>query len=248
MKKILMFFVAFALSINLCGCYSSYELREAATPNPTSGTAVQKDVTQESYNPYFPYGEETEEEYSCCEELVINGKVKWMTKLVESSSKGMLYQAGFDRIYSRNSDDDYEIFDGKETKVMDYRIYFWVTRDKIYYVNEINNKQRTALLNKGKLPSGTLTVCQEEEKEDTLRESEVGRHELMEQHKEDIICYRSWSINNKNNPEGRACFQLVWKKGVGLIGYRYADSVAGGGSILIWNQEYLERQDVGFNM
>ena len=91
-------------------------------------------------------------------------------------------------------------------------------------------------------------MCQEEEKKDTLRENEVGRHELMEHHKEDIICYRSWSINNKNNPEGRNCFQLVWKKGVGLIGYRYADSAAGGGSILIWNQEYLERQDVGFNM
>lgn len=241
MKKNILSAVLFVISVSICACgtrATEYEKREAG-----SEIAETADVAA---NPYFPYSEDTLIENSSSEELVIMGKADWQIHFVSANESGKLYQLECNRIYDRIG--SAEIFDVEEVRNTNVSYYFWVMEDSIYCIDEITEEENSALIEDNIIPKKAALICREEELEDSLSEDEVGRHELIESHEENIKCYRSFSIVNDVDPEGRDCLQFIWKKDIGLIGYRYSRTAAGGDSIRIWNPEYLEIKGVGFDI
>lgn len=199
----------------------------------------------ESDNPYFN-PEIDNIEYSYCEELLFGGKVKWDTELLEGSEYGILYNMGFSQVEGSA----YCYVDSDEGFYTDmihggWEWFFWVTDSSIYYINDMSDEEEDLLIDSGKLPSNALLVCHEELFSDELSVGEVGDHEWLEEHDGDIICYRSFSINY-NEPGD--LLQFVWKKDVGLIGFRFARTPAGGGSLIIWDPQYLQKEEVGFDI
>lgn len=200
-------------------------------------------------NPYFPYDGDTVQGFSSCEYMVIPGKVNWQTKLLDATGHGTLYQIGFNRIYDRKPDDgDLEIFDGKKNTANNWYMYLWVTENAIYNIDTMTVKEKTELLTSGTLPESASLVCQEQTTTDQLKTDEVGRHESITEFEGDLRNYHSYSINNTSNPEAKSILEFVWKKDVGLIGFRYADTAAGAGSVLAWNEEYLKAEDGFFSL
>jgi len=205
-----------------------------------------EEMQDEINNPYFnPEIENVE--YSYCEELLFEGKIKWDIELLESNKYGSLYKTEYNQteegIINYYSDSDKDFF--TEMIHGGWEWFFWVTDDCIYYINYISDDERDLLTDSGKLPENALPVCQEEVFNDELSQEEKGDHKWIEKHDGDIICYRSFSVNYM---EPRDILQFVWKKDVGLIGFRYAGSPAGGDSIIIWNPEYLQRRETGFDI
>ncbi|MCM1244626.1 MAG: hypothetical protein NC293_03170 [Roseburia sp.] len=156
----------------------------------------------------------------------------------------------------------------------EFYFYLWVTDTEIYYISrfysyegsdaeetencgedpadsdyeeEEDEDQKLRLAVHGELPEYALLVCQEEEMEDPLKETEEGEHQWIEKHGEDIRCYRSYTSKGEGY-EGINILQFVWKRGEGLIGVRYATHAAGGGSRLFWKEAYLKQEDVGFSL
>lgn len=208
----------------------------------------QRNVAGENDNPYFS-SEIENVAYSYCKELCFEGKVRWNIELLECSEYGSLYRTAYDWIegsidYYADCDKDFYtemIHEGWEW-------FFWVTDDCIYYFNDLSDEEKEALTESGNLPPNSLLVCQEKELPDKISEGETGHHEWIEKHNGDIICYRSFSIYDEIYKESGDILQFVWKKDVGLIGFRYARTPAGGGSLIIWDPQYLQRGDMGFDI
>lgn len=159
-----------------------------------------------------------------------------------------------------------------EESLLEFYFYLWVTDSQIYYISRFysdretdteeaadgqgdvdydeigeDEYQKIRLAFQGVLPENALLVCQEEETEDSLKEGEKGDHQWIEKQGEDIRSYRSYTSKGEDY-EGINNLQFFWKRGVGLIGVRYADHAAGGGGRFFWKEAYLKQEDVGLSI
>lgn len=156
----------------------------------------------------------------------------------------------------------------------EFYFYLWVTDTQIYYIPRfypyeenvsvedldngkftINNDDKlieddyqiVRLVFYHEIPEHARLVCQEEEREDSLKEMEEGDHQWIEKHGEDIRCYRSYTSRGEGY-DTSGILQLIWKRGEGLIGVRSAAHPAGGFSEIFWKEAYLEQEDVAFSI
>ncbi len=217
-------------------------------------------------NPFFPETAAGDAEVRYLLELLSGGKATMQIQEEVRGNEGVLYQVTYcdPREVSNQevpvfSEEGFSEEDEKEyveKTFQEFYFYLWVTDTEIYYIprfysyresDEEDVYQKIRLAFHGVLPEYALLVCQEEEMEDRLKETEVGEHQWIEKHGEDIRCYRSYTSKGEGY-EGINILQFVWKRGEGLIGVRYATHAAGGGSRLFWKEDCLEQEDVGFSI
>ena len=218
------------------------EIIERYTTKPVELEWTPMFLGEESASGYFfPQGETSHMYLATFENLEPEEKeVALHITEVQVFEEGILYELKIDS--------DVEAWETYAGHSEDWRNFglFYVQGDEIYFIRA-EDAQREYQTVEEILKAGTL-VCNEAGKEDVLDENEVGRHEFIESHQGDIRCYRSWSITNEYNLEGRNCLQFIWKKEIGLIGYKYSRTPAGADSIRMWNPEYLALYDVHFDI
>ena len=218
------------------------EIIERYTTEPVESEWTPMLLSEESASGYFFPQEETSHMYLATFESLEPEEKEVVLHIteVQTFEEGILYELKIDS--------DVEVRVTYVGHSEDWRSFglFYVQGDEIYFIpaEEAQSEYQTVeeILN-----AGTL-VCTEADKEDVLDENEVGRHEFIESHQGDIRCYRSWCITNEYNLEGRNCLQFIWKRGIGLIGYKYSRTPAGADSIRMWNPEYLALYDVHFDI
>lgn len=222
-------------------------------------------------NPFFPETAAGDAEVRYLLELLSEGKATMQIQEELRGNEGVLYQVTYcdpreisNRevpVFSEKGVSEADEKEYVEEAFQEFYFYLWVTDAEIYYIprfySYIENEevemveedeyQKVRLAFYGVLPEYAILVCQEEEMEDRLKETEKGEHQWVEKHGEDIRCYRSYTSKGEGY-EGINILQFVWKRGEGLIGVRYATHAAGGGSRLFWKEAYLEQEDVGFSI
>jgi len=92
--------------------------------------------------------------------------------------------------------------------------YFYVQKDKIYKI-EPTEENLSKLKTSEELPDGSVIVCQDKEKKDTLGKDEPGYHHFLEV---DGDKQEYHSYNSQVSTEYYESF--TWEKGKGLINYR----------------------------
>ena len=218
----------------------------------------ERNVTE---NPYFPEKNLSNIKVKVLKDVLFSADAA-MTLTEEYAGKdGRLYAFSFDGIENVQNSEITEQ-KGKQakkllkqtkkdiTEELDWDgCHLWVTKDQIYYIpyNFFDEDDLGTLLCQSKLPSDARLICQENEKKDLLSEGEIGEHEWMEKHDGDINCYRSYYSKGKDY-EGVDIVQFVFKKEIGLIGVRFMNHAAGGGSIIVWQDGYLKQEDNGFTI
>lgn len=209
---------------------------------------------KKAFNSYFPYEGEVNIPVKMVLEVMIKTEATMQMKRVDEGKEGVLYSLNF--VDLKNTDtSEFEITDMQTIEVE--KMYsemgllqwgdLWVTKDKIYYISYWEKGEKKKLIEEGMLPESASLVCQEEEMVDKLKEGEAGDHQWIEKHGDDFQCFRAYTEREDHN-DTTGIFQFVWKKDVGLVGCRFLGHAAGGSSVIAWQDEYLEYEDMGFSI
>ena len=216
------------------------------------GNNAQEKASPVVSNPYFPYRDGDIVPLTFVSEVFEKqrGTVRLRVKNLDNSEKGSLYRLTYNRVSGiamKDSEDEIQSglieFIKKQGNDMGY---YWVTQEKIWYVACLSPDQKKTLLQKGTLPECGEVICQEKPKADKEKEGKVlVDHAWIERHKGGICCYRSYRTNGSGDT--RAVCQYVWKKNVGLVGYRTFYDMCNQ-TFAIYQKKYLTVKDDVFEI
>ncbi len=204
------------------------------------------DHIKETHNPWFPYEGGEEVAFNSCYYIENYADVRLRVRKLGSNGQGTLYQLLYNQKNNYRAGKAEEITLEELSPKEQYKSikgeslgYFWVTPDKIYQMDYLFQRQGETLLAQGALPDTALLVCQEEAIPD--KKKGEGLHTSLETHKGEIRWYHFWYENG--NQEGRNIRQYIWKKNVGLIGWKSMDTSASAGAEILWQEDYLTVED-----
>jgi len=185
-----------------------------------------------------------EKHLSFCDETDHRGNVLWISNLQAFGEKGNLYQSGYYYV-NRGSEDK---TNGVKYEHNQLQLTFWETEEGIYLIPEMNEDEKTSLLDEGTLPEKAVLVYSESEQPDLLDPSAEGLHHSIEKYSgnieahKDIVTFREYRIPGKGQ---EACdfITIIWEKNSGLVGYESRRTSDGEDLIQVWNGKFIKPED-----